>query len=503
MRSLLLAALLLTAPSLRAAAATPPAPAAADWRQSRLTDGMQDALRGAGFRLESDGRVLDPKTHAALTPDQLTAALTGINLNTQRLALERLNLALSKTPPDMDAARALAADLPGDVARAVLANKDLNGLRSLSDANLEKIAAYFDGTRTADDRREAALPVRAGAPGPRVPLPYFDPAEQALGDSLRAAAAKRIGADPFGRKVLARLNGPDGKPDLPPVVVEDLTGAAAVYDYRRRALVVDRQLLLSAIADGVPAKDRGALAQSLASRAALIDYLNKHPEAVAGFASSNDVVLVHELTHAWQDRRDPVMTEMSRGTLPQAMLTDYEIEAWTTKNLYIHSLLKRDPAAAVDDFELQDYKQMVSGHDAWVEQLRQTYQADAVNAMDIATAEEIQRARLAAARRRATNTRDEQTAKAQDLAAMTRAQRELRAVGDAERQRLARLAGTDAPAAAADAPAVLAEHYLAVALASSGPVDFDVAIQKAEAFAVQSGDPKLLAKVRAVKGRKQ
>ncbi|MFI5346344.1 MAG: hypothetical protein ACHQ51_08215 [Elusimicrobiota bacterium] len=503
MRSLLLAALLLTAPALRAAVVSADAPAAADWKRSQLTDGMQDALRGAGFRLENDGRVLDPKTHDALTPDQLAAALTGINLNTQRLALERLNLALSKTPPDLAAAQALKDDLPGDVAQALAANKDLSGLRALSEQNLEKIAAYFDGSRTPEERREAAQPVRAGAPGPRVPLPYFDPAEKALGDSLRAAAAQAIGADPFGRKVLARLDGPDGKPDLPPVVVEDLTGAAAVYDYRRRALVVDRQLLMAAITEGVPAKDRGALAQSLASRTALIAYLNKHPEAAAAFAKANDVVMVHELTHAWQDRRDPVMGEMSRGTLPQAMLTDYEIEAWTTKNLYIASLLKRDPGAAVDDFELQDYKQMVLGHDAWVEQLRQTYQADAVNAMDIATAEEIQRLRLDAARRRAANTRDEQTAKAQDLAAMTRAQRELRATGEAQRKRLSRLAGTDAAQAAKDAPSILAEHYLAVAIASSGPVDFAVAIQKAEEFAVASGDATLLAKVRSMKGRKR
>jgi hypothetical protein len=502
MRSLLLAALLLTAPALRAAVVTVDAPAATDWRQDRLTDGMQDALRGAGYRLEGDGRVLDPKTHQPLTSDQLAAALTALNLNTQRLALERLNLALAKNPPDLAAAQALKDDLPAEVAQALAANKDLNGLRALSAQNLEKIAAYFDGSRTPEERRDAALPVRAGAPGARVSLPYFDPAEKTLGDSVRAAAVKAIGADPFGRKVLARLDGADGKPDLPPVVVEDLTGEAAVYDYRRRALVVDRQLLLSAIADGVPAKDRGALAQSLASRAAMIDYLNKHPDAVAAFTKANDAVIVHELTHAWQDRRDPVMAEMARGTLPEAMLTDYEIEAWTTKNLYIASRLKNDPGAAVDDFELKDYQQMVAGHAAWVEQLRRTYQSGAVNAMDMATAEQIQRARLDSARRRAADTRDAQTAKAQDLAAMTRAQRELKSTAEAEQKRLAKLAGTDAAQAVKDAPSLLAKHYIAVALASTGSVDFAVALAKAEDFAVQSGDPKLLEQVRALQGTK-
>jgi len=502
MRSLLLAAVLLAAAPLRAAVSAADAPAAADWRRSELNGGMQDALRGAGFRLEDDGRVLDPKTRAALTPDQLSAALTAINLNTQRLALERLNVLLAKNPPDLAGAAALKGNLPQDVAAALDANKDLAGLRALSDRSLEGIAAYFDGTRTPDERRGAAAPVRAGVPGPRVPLPYFDAGERALGDSLRAAAAKTISADPFGREVLARLNGPDGRPDLPPIVVEDLTGAAAEYDYRRRALVVDRQSVMSAVADGVPAKDRGALARSLESRAALTAYLNKHPDAVAAFAAKNDVLLVHELTHAWQDRRDPVMREMARGSLPQAVVIDYEIEAWTTKNLYLHSRLKSNPGAAVDDAELADYQRMVADRPAWVARLRRGYEENAVNAMDLATAEQTQSLRLTARRRRATLSRDEQTDKALDLAAMTRAQRELKETRAAEDSRLTRLENRS-DAAARGSASLLAEHYLAAALAANGAVDFSVLIQKAEGFAVKSGDAELLAKIRSLKGRRQ
>ena len=303
--------------------------------------------------------------------------------------------------------------------------------------------------------------------------------------------------------MLARLNGKDGRPDLPPIVVEDLAGAAAEYDYRRRALVVDRQLILSAVADGVPAKDRAALAKSLASRMDLTDYLNAHPEAVAAFAAANDAVLVHELTHAWQDRRDPVFQEMARGSLPQALVTDYEIEAWTTKNLYVHSRLKNDPGAAMDDFELQDYQRMTADHAGWVADLRQTYQASAVNAMDLATVEEIQRARLAAARRRAVATSQEQADKALDLAAMTRAQRELKDAKEAEERRLSGPVAAGAEKAAKESASVLAAHYLAAALASPSGVDFAVLIQKADDFAVKSGNAELLAKVRALKGKRR
>jgi hypothetical protein len=498
MRLLLLAVLLAFAAPARAGAVSDPP--SADWKRSQLADGAQEALRGAGFRLEDDGRVLDPRTHAALTPDQLAAQLALLNLNTQRLALERFHAALAKNPPDLTTAQSLRDNLPAEVAAAVVAGKDVAALRALSESSLEKISAYFDSSRTPEERRAAAAPVRAGAPGPRVPLPYFDASERALGDSLRAVAAARIGADPYGRAVLSRLNGKNGKPDLPPIVVEDLAGAAAEYDYRRRALVVDRQLMLSAVADGVPAKDRAALAQSLASQKALTDYLNKHPQALASFAAANDAVLVHELTHAWQDRRDPVFQEMARGSLPQALVTDYEIEAWTTKNLYIHSVLKRDPAAPVDDFELQDYQKMTDDHAGWVRDLRLTYEAGSVNSMDLATVEEVQRLRLEAARRRAAGTREEQNAKALDLAAMTRAQRELKATSAAEHERLAGLAAGGVDQAAGESAAVLAEHYLAAASAAVKPVDFDVFIGKAAAFAQKSGDASLIAKVAAKKG---
>jgi hypothetical protein len=507
MRALFLAATLLAAAPLRAVDVAPVAVTApaADWRQARLPDAIQEALRGAGYGLQDDGRVLDPKSRRALTGPELADALTRINLSTQQLTLERLRLLLAHDPltdSDRAVAAALKGNLPDDVAKALETKMGLAALRKLTDGDLTKIVAYFDGVRTPAEREEAASPVLAGDPGPRVPLPYFDPSQRRLGDALRSAASARIAKDPFGRTVLARLDGADGKPDLPPIVVEDLLDDAARYDYRRRALIVDQGTLAASVVDGVPAKDRGALEKRLASRQALIDYLNAHPGAVAAFAAKNDVLLVHELTHAWQDRRDPVMQEMSRGTLPAAVVIDYEEEAWLTKNQYLRSKLTHDPASVADDIELSDYRRMTADPVIWLRDLRANYAGAASNAMNLAMARSIQEHRLEMARARPVASTEEQTAKSLDLLALGRADKELAAADAEERRKVAALL-KDAAGGSASSSALLAKYYLQSALSAADQVDYSVRLSKAEDYAVKSGDAALLAKVRAAtKGRR-
>jgi len=501
MRSLLLAASLLAAAPVLRAQPAPPAPAsAADWRKAGLDADARQALAGSGYRLEDDGRVLDPRTKAALTEAELAAALAELGMGARQLALERLRLLLSKdslTPADQDAVRALKAGLPDDVVKALDAGAAAAELRRLADQDLSRIAAYFDGARTAQGRLDAAAPVRLGAPGPRAPLPYFDDSERRLGDALRASAAAAIGRDPVGRAVLSRLNGRDGKPDLPPIVVEDAPGGeVAVYDYRRRALVLDRGALRDAVVGAVPAPQRAALRSSLPDRAALAAYLNAHADAVAAFARANDALLVHELTHAWQDRREPVMQEMARGHLPPALAVDYEIEAWTIKNLYVASRLRRDAGAAIDPFELADYESMTADHASWIADLTARYLAAAPNAMDLKTVADLQGQRVARTRSRIVSTTAEQADKSLDLLTETRAERGLNAAVDAEGGRLKSL-GRQAAAAAARAPRLLALHYLAAARAAPDAVEAAAALQRAEEFASAAGDAALLAKIRA------
>jgi hypothetical protein len=462
---------------------------------------MRAALRGAGYGLEEDGRVLDPKSRAPLTADELKAALDRIDLSTQQLSLERLRLLLAHDPltdSDRAAASALEGNLPPDASRALESKAALADLRALTDGDLTRIAAYFDGSRTPAERAENASPVLEGDPGPRAALPYFEPSEARLGGALRAAASAQLSKDPVGRAILARLDGPDGKPDLPPIVVESLPGGeAAEYDYRRRALVVDRDALAAAAVGGVPAPRRGALEKSLASSAALIDYANAHPRAVAAFAAQNDVLLAHELTHAWQDRRDPVMQEMARGTLPAAVVIDYEEEAWLTKNQYLASKLALAPASVADDAELADYRKMSADPKGWLSDLRAEYAGAASNAMDMSTARAVQEHRLELARARPVATREEQDEKSSDLLALTRADKELATAEESERGRVSALLGA---AGGARSASLLAGYYLQSALSADDDVDFSVRIAKAEDYAAKSGDAALLAKVRAAQG---
>jgi hypothetical protein len=500
MRSLLLAAaLLVPAASARADGA------AADWRRAGLSDAQRGALTDSGFRLADDGRVLDPNSGAPLGDQEFQDELARLGYGAQQSALERLSLLAAKgtlTDADRAALDALKSSLPDDAARALAAGAPASDLRRIADGDLAQIANYFDSARTPRRRASDAAPVVLGDPGPRVPLPYFTPAEKTLGDGLRAAASRALGVDPVGRTVLARLNGADGKPDLPPIVVEDSgDGAAADYNYRRRALVVDADTLRSSLVGGVPAPQRGALRAELMPRDALLAYANAHPDALAAFAAQNDALLAHELTHAWQDRRDPVMQEMSRDALPPALIVDDEVEAWTVKNLYIASRLQRDPRAAVDPNELADLEDMSAGRVSWQLRLQDRYASAAPNAMTLEMVAQLQARRLERTRAAPTDTAAAQAAKALDLLVQERAQRELEAARGQDAARLAAL-GRRADAAAKNAPRLLAGHFLALAASAANPTERSADLEEAENYARASGDARLLARVRALEKNK-
>ncbi|MDE2489873.1 MAG: hypothetical protein KGM24_03445, partial [Elusimicrobia bacterium] len=483
------------------AAAAPAARAAADWRRAGLSPDVQDSLRELGYRLEGDGRVLDPKTRAPLTEDQFREALRRLDLSARRLALERLSVLLDKKVPtaaDRAEMKALEGDLPPDVVAALEGGRGAAELRALAGADLAQIAAYFDGSRTLADRLAAARPVVAGAPGPRVPLPYFTPDEQALGRALDAETARILAKDPYGRSLLADLSGPDGRPDLPPIVVEDLTGGTqALYEYRRGAIALDRQGVLDAVVGAQPPTARDALRAKLSDRTALIAYLDAHPAAVSAFVAQSDVALFHELVHAWQDRRDPLMREMARGDMPDAMILEYEEEAWTMKNRYLASKLKNEPGSVADDYQLDDLAAMTRDPRAWRRALYDQYQAyDPANALTLRQTADVEALRLQAARDRKVATSAEQRDKSLDLLALGRTAAELSRTQAAQAARLrADRAWADA-SAAADAR-LLALHYLSEADASADPVAASVDLSKADDDASLSGDKALLARVRA------
>lgn len=511
MRPLFLAFFLATPTALLAIQAQRPAadgPIQADWLRDGVKDRERAALTSLGWRLEEDGRALDPKTKVPVTQAVLAKALRDLRQGARRAALETVNLMLASDEPltaaDKDKIGTLSPDLPPALVTALLdPNSDLKAVKAMAGNDLSRTAAYFDGGRTMADRRAAAEPVSAGTPGPRVELPYFTATEKTAGEKLRSSAASEIGRVPYGKTVLARLTGPDGKPELPPIVIEDQFGAvAAQYDYRRGAIVLDRETVLASVVGTVPPAKAAALRLTLLDRTALMSYLDKHPEAVAAVVKDNEIVLVHELTHAWQDRRDPVFSEMARGNLPDTQPLEYEEEAYATKNLYLHSKLKSAPASVKRDGEFTDYLTMMHGRASWATALyKDLNDSSPSRALPLKSVEDVQAARLAALKGRGVVTPDDQQAKALDLKAAGQGQKALAALAAEHDRRMTALNG-EIDAAGAEISVTLGRFYLAQARASSRATDRAYLLDEAERRAKASGNAKLIEEVRKERAKK-
>ena len=476
----------------------------ADWRRDGVDDRVKQALIVKGWRLEDDGRALDPKTKAPATKAVLEKTVLDLRQDARRAALETAGFLLASgkplTPEQRGRVEAMAEDLPPALASALLDPKsDMAKVKTLAGTELDSVAAYFDGGRTLADRRAAAQPVAAGTPGARVDLPYFTADEKAVGEKLRAAASSEIGRDPFGKTVLSRLGN-----DLPPIVIEDQNGpVVAQYDFRRSAVVLDRAGVVDSIVGAAPPKDRAALRKSLASRADQLAHLAAHPDAVTAVVKDNDVLLVHEFTHAWQDRRDPVFREMARGNLPDAQPLEYEEEAYKTKNLYIHSKLKNAPASVKMDGEFSDYVHMNHGRESWKQELFRTLsETSPARALPAQTVLEFQAARAQKARGRTAATADDQQNKALDILTLTRGEKQLAELSTAHAARMKAL-DAELDAAKSGAYEVLGNYYLVQALAAERSTDRSARLDQAERYAKAAGDEALLQKIRKAKDKKE
>ncbi len=505
MRPLFLIAVLLSlTPAAFAGDSTPAVDGSvqADWLRDGVKDREREALTSQGWRLEEDGRALDPKTKAPATKAVLDKAVLDLHQGARRAALETVNLMLASgeplSPADRTKIETLSPDLPPALVAAIFdPGSDVNAVKAMAGSDLAGAAAHFDGSRTLDERRAAAQPVAAVTPGPRVDLPYFNAPEKAVGEKLRASAAAEIGRDPFGKTVLARLKDKTGKTDLPPIVIEDQYGAVvAHYDFRRGAVVLDREAVVTSAVAGLPPAKASALRASLNDRAALMAYLEKHPETVTAFVKSNDAVLVHELTHAWQDRRDPIFREIARGNVPDVQPLEYEEEAYKTKNLYIQSKLKNDPGSVKMDQEFADYLEMMHGRASWTESLYKTMNDSSPSrALPLKTIQEVQAGRLAATKGRSVVTAEDQQAKALDLRAGGRGRKELDALAQAHAARMAAL-DDKIDGAGPDVDGALGRFYLGQARTAPRATDRSVLLEQAQRYAQASGNATLIEEVR-------
>jgi hypothetical protein len=122
--------------------------------------------------------------------------------------------------------------------------------------------------------------------------------------------------------------------------------------------------------------------------------------------------------------------------------------------------------------------------------------------MNLKDARRIQTRRIDSVKGRETQTREEQEAKSLDLMGMSRANR---AAGQIERNHTARSKGfmTATTTMASENSGLLGRYYLERALNADNNIEFAVLISKAEDYAQQGNNTKLLEEIRSLKGRRR
>lgn len=502
MRALLLAAFL--APSAALAGDLGNVPA--NWTRQETPLGEEEivGLRKLGFRLEPDGRVLDLELKL-LDAAGLAEARRLLHASDRRQKLERLRAFLATQPPD--------APLSPEARREALLLADgrlyelvqrpgmtAGALSRMARLDLNAVARVFDGN-AAKGAVAVAAPDTAPANRPR--FPYLTAAEQQAGEAMRTAAAAQLSRYERGRLILSRLNGKDGSPDLPPILVEDTGAGAAMYDPVRRAVVIDREAAVTELMVGVLPVDRAGRRRELARPDALAQALAANPDVARRVMEKNDVLVAHELTHAWQDRRDSIWRRMRKGQIPQAVPFEYEEEANLEKNLYIHDVLRSNPGAQIDSMELENYRLMMSSYRDWLDALRDTYGADNdTSVRDLARIDELIQVRRDAVQKAAAQTPAEQRRKTALLLGMERGRQAIAEVQSAHATRLQAAQAGPVTQARRESNSVLALHYLEVAAVSSD-LQRSVALDMARRYAQASGDAVLIERVQSQMGRRR
>lgn len=499
MRALLLAALL--APSFALAGDLGRIPV--DWNKLEAPLGEEEivGLRELGFRLEPDGKVLDLELQA-LDAAGLARARQLLAASQRRRRLERLRAFLSTQPQDAplspDARRQARLLADGTLFDAVDRNEmTVRSLSRMARMDLNAVARVFDGNAAAG-AASVAVAAPETAPHNRPRFPYLTAAEQQLGERLQAAAISQLSNYERGRLILSRLNGADGRPDLPPFLVEDTGMGAAKYDVNRRAVVIDRNAAITELMQGVLPVDLAGRRRELDRPDALAQALAANPDAISRLMAHNDVLMAHELTHAWQDRRDTVWRRMRRGHIPQAVPFEYEEEANLEKNLYVHDVVRGNPGTAIDPQELEDYRTMLTNYNRWLRDLRDTYRANTDGPVaDLTRIAALARARRDAVQNIPAKSPEEQRQKVKLLARIAAGERALSDLQSAHAARIQDLRSGEVTRAGQASNPALARHFLAVGTSLPVGPNRTAALNRALVYARASGDAALVEQVQS------
>jgi hypothetical protein len=377
-----------------------------DCLKEPLHSATQMTLLANGYRFDDgSGRILTPVSKAPVTRIEVAALAYQIGLNRRHSTL----LAMQTVLKDQDPGKPLSAEsetrlkaiaesnhdiLPAEITDILASAGTARALalkQTVEDSFVDS-TRFFDGQKTVLDRAYAAVP------GLRIPAlqaktPYFDDPEKRLGAALAEDAAELLKANPVGREILDRLRDGSGKPRLPAMLVLRLgSGDGKEYDRAGAvcipgdpgsviisygtAVAATRQALKEALAasgNKVSDQDRKTFDAGLDQPSRLAGLLLDMPELRRFVLSKLEGTLAHELTHAWQFRRDRSSVETSLGNLPGVILIENEHEAARVQLRYLHEELKTGRSKDLRTFDLDSYQLLLTDYDRWRDDISRNY----------------------------------------------------------------------------------------------------------------------------------
>jgi len=376
-----------------------------------MTNGSWSALIFAGYRLQDDScRLLDPERRTPLTRLETLDLERQIAGSRGSGALEELVAGLreadaSKPPPPAVLKRMAELEgrgefLPEDLRRALHdPSLSAGALRGRADGVYAKMMGAWEGSRDLKSLAEGALPPVAGFNVPAKRAGRIESWESVVGDGFSADMRGLFSRTAAGRELLSRFRDAKGGSDLPKMTVLKMSqrpndagygGAAAVYDDSSRTIILSHWYVVSQILAGAPPAERAALGTRLADSRGLAEYLRAHPAQRAAVADRMDVTVFHELTHAWQYRRQALGVEMIRGNAPGGIVLAHEHEAFYAMYRYFHEKLMNDPGAALRSSDFHSYVAMINDPEKYRDQITRQYQAGIAGSTDFKTLEKVQ-----------------------------------------------------------------------------------------------------------------
>jgi hypothetical protein len=376
-----------------------------------MTNGSWSALIFQGYRLQdADCRLLDPEKRTPVTRIEILELERMVGGQHGTTAVEELAAGLRGADPRRPvpaSVRARMADLEArgevlpDALKRALADPGLTAgeVGGLAQERYARAMRAWDASRDFKSVAEGALPPVAGYNVPAPRAGRIETWEKTIGDGFSSDIQELFSRTAAGRELLARFRDPKGRPDLPKVTVLKMSqrpgdagygGAAAVYDETSRTVVLSHWYVVGQVLAAAKPDQREKLGEALADSRGLAQYLRTHPAERAAVADRVDVVVFHELTHAWQLRRQALAVEMTRGNAPSGIVIAREEEAFFAMDAYLHQKLMNDPAAALRNDEFPEYLGMISDPEKYRDRIAGLYQRQFAGSSDFPTLERIQ-----------------------------------------------------------------------------------------------------------------